>query len=106
MFTVRGVTDDGREVSVSWYAPDERRDAPGIVERGLVDDRDLVVRAVTDEILGRGFNATPEGPCFVSNLDDPRATFVQLASYFRRPRYRVDGSPPEIDTSVPEGAIP
>jgi len=30
---------------------------------------------------------------------------VQLASYFR-PRYRVDGSPPEIDTSVPEGAIP
>jgi len=65
----------------------------------------LIVRAVTDEILGRRFDAPPEGPSFVSNLDDPRATVVQLASYFR-PRYRVDGSPPEIDTSVPEGAIP
>jgi len=49
--------------------------------------------------------ATPEGPTFVANLDEAKAAVVQLSSYFA-PGYRVDGSPPAIDTSVPGGALP
>ncbi len=98
------MTDEGREAEVSWYEPGLRAISP-VVERGLAGDRELIVRALIDEDLGHHFSATPEGPVFLADRRGSRATLVQLASYFR-PRYRVDGSPPEIDTSVPEGAIP
>ena len=57
-----------------------------------------------DEVDGRTFRATPTGPFFLADLDNPEAALVQLTSYFR-PRYMLDGDAPTIDASVPEGAM-
>jgi len=104
VFTVRGVTNEGREAEVSWYEPGLRAISPA-VERGLAGDRELMARALTDEALGYRFSRYTRGPTFVANLDEAKAAVVQLSSYFA-PGYRVDGSPPAIDTSVPGGALP
>ena len=58
-----------------------------------------------DEVDGRSFRATPTGPFFRADLDDAKAVLVQLTSYFAD-GYLVEGDPPTIDASVPEGAIP
>ena len=103
-FVVAGRTDDGREASISWHEDGlARRDAPG--RRGLVGDEELIRRAIVDELDGRTFRATPTGPFFRADLDNPEAALVQLTSYFR-PRYTLAGEPPAIDASVPQGAIP
>lgn len=106
MFTVTGRVDEGREASISWYAPEDRRALRGIgSDRGLDGDRDLVVRALIDEVERRTFPATPTGPFYVADLDDAEAALTQLGSYLLV-RHTVDGDPPTIDTSVPDGAIP
>jgi hypothetical protein len=104
MFTVRGVTRDGRNTSIAWYPPSERHRAQG-EQRGLVGDAILIQSAIIAEGRGDVVDATPTGPTLTVNLDDPEATLVLLATMFR-PRCRVDGSPPPLDYPLPEGAIP
>lgn len=60
MFTVRGVTNEGREAEVSWYEPGLRAISPA-VERGLAGDRELMARALTDEALGYRFSRYTRG---------------------------------------------
>ncbi|MBA3377171.1 MAG: hypothetical protein H0U00_15390 [Actinobacteria bacterium] len=103
-FTVRGVTDDGREAAIAWYEPGlARRDAPDN-RRGLVGDEELIERALLAEIDGRTVRATRTGPFYRVDLDDPIASLLVLSDQFR-PGYRVDGSPPVLSFPVPEGAI-
>ncbi len=106
MFTVRGVTDDGREgVSVSWYEPGlARRDAPEN-RRGLVGDEEIIERAILAEIDGHSVRATPTGPFYRADLDDPVSTILLLTGFFR-PWYRVDGDPPVVKIDpVPPDAV-
>jgi hypothetical protein len=109
VFTIRGVTDGGREGehSIAWYplGRDRVRARPKN-RRGLVGDEELIRRAIADELDGRSFAATATGPFYRADLDDPAATRVQLSSYFR-PGYRVDGDVPALAIEpLPEGAIP
>jgi hypothetical protein len=104
-FTVSGQLDDGREASVSWHEDGlARRDARSD-RRGLLGDALLIERALRDELDGRTCRATPTGPFFRADLDDSGAALAQLTSYFR-PRYTLDGEPPEIPVlPEPVGAV-
>ena len=108
MFVIRGLIE-GREgeVEVSWFplGLERRRDAPDN-RRGLVGDEEIIEQAILDELDGRIVSATPTGPSFRSDLDDPISTILLLTGYFR-PWYRVDGDPPVVKIDpVPPDAVP
>lgn len=115
MFSIEGrpvdtqITEERRErASVTWWEPAARlalRRRGRILPRGIAGDGSVLLAAIRDEQLGLTFQATAEGPTFLADLDDPRAAFVQLSSYFE-PGYEVSGQIPEIDAGVPEGANP
>jgi len=105
MFTVRGVTDDGRDTAVTWYEPGlARRDAPDN-RRGLVGDEEIIERAILAEVDGRSVRATRTGPFYRVDLDEPVSTILLLTSYFQS-FYRVDGDPPVVKIDrVPADAV-
>ncbi len=96
VFTVIGLTEDGRQASVSWSEPDARRRSRDLdASRGLEGDEAIVRRAIMDEAVGREFAATVTGPFLRANLDDASVTLVHLGSYFR-PGKRVEGEVPRV----------
>jgi len=104
MFTITGLTEDGREAFVSWTSPEVR----GLVRsvsawRGLEGDEGIVRLAISDEAAGQEFPATVTGPFLVADLDDARASLVQLGSYFR-PGKRIEGDVPRVVYPVPGGS--
>lgn len=104
MFSITGIIGGGLAAHVSWRPPDERRRArlrPDL--RGIEGNAIVRAFARADEVLHREFRATPTGPFYVSDLDDPQATLVQLASYFTRID-SIDGEVPLLPTVVPDGA--
>lgn len=103
-FGVHGITDDGREASISWHEPGLARRGAPTNRRGLVGDEALVRLALLAETERDQVSATPTGPVFAVDLDDPVSTFVLLTSYFRD-RYRVEGSPPVLHFPIPDGAV-
>jgi hypothetical protein len=105
-FTVRGITDDGREASVSWYEPGfARRDAPRNRD-GLVGDEAIVWAVILAAAEGRSVGATPTGPFFEADLAEPRWVMLAISDHFRPGGYAIEGDAPVIDASVPDGAIP
>ena len=125
VFTIRGLID-GREVAVTWHEPGARRVRGIGGERGLDGDRDLVMRAVIDEVERRTFKATTSGPHLAADLDDARSALVQLTSYFDEHHsakfisraepwphnglyfarlVRIEGDPPVLDYPIPPGAV-
>jgi hypothetical protein len=106
VFSITGIIGGGLAAHVSWRDPADRRRArlrPD--QRGIEGNGIVRAFAIADEVLHREFRSTPTGPSFVSNLDDPEATLVQLASYFTRID-SVDGDVPIIaGASIPDGAV-
>ena len=108
MFTITGRIS-GRKTAITWWEPEARPYlARAIVDgRGLdSEDRDLVFAALTEEAADRVvFGATPTGPFYAADLDQPEAAFVQLTSYFD-PGYKVTGdSIPKIPVELPVGLV-
>lgn len=115
MFTITGYAHVAenvvRRAEITWWEPEGRPfvthpDPNGgwLVGRGLDGDFDLCLRALIDEGTEEEFCATPTGPCYRADLDDPTAAFVQLASYFLD-GYEVSGNPPWLVVPIPVGAV-
>jgi hypothetical protein len=103
-FVVRGPTRDGRSAEVTWYPPAERRKI-GWHVRGPVGDAAIVSAVVVAEVEGRWVAATPTGPSYLVDLDEPVPAMLAIAELLRT-GYQVEGELPAVEYELPAGAIP
>jgi hypothetical protein len=108
MFVVNGIILGHRgfhRARVSWHPPDERQQTSQ-ASRGLDGEPELVRHLINMEFEGQEVLATPTGPVFTVDLDQPEPALLAIASLFVPGEYRVDGDAPEIDASYPPDAVP